>query len=67
MKYLIVKCVELGDQWECDANRFPLCLVNNYAKYNKYGYEIYKIIYPEGKLKRIKNYESEGVKLLHLT
>lgn len=43
MKYLIVKCVELGDQWECDADRTPVCITNDFDKFNQYGYEIYKI------------------------
>ena len=42
--YLVVKCEELGDQYECDANRVPICLTEDYDKYNKRGYEIYKVL-----------------------
>ena len=45
-KYLIVKCEELNDQWECDANRDPLCVIYEDKipnKYKQYGYEIYEI------------------------
>ena len=55
MKYLVIKCEELGDQWECDANRTPICVCDNYDKYNKNGYEIYKIC-ENGKLTLIRNY-----------
>lgn len=43
MMYLVIKCNELGDQWECDADRQPVCLTNDYSKYDKRGYEIYKV------------------------
>lgn len=43
MKYLIMRCEELGDQWECDADRTPVCITDNFDKFNQYGYEIYKI------------------------
>ena len=55
MKYLIVKCAELDDQWECDADRKPICITNDFYKYNKYGYEIYEIS-KSGTLKLIKKY-----------
>lgn len=55
-KYLIVKCDELGDQWECDANRTPVCVTNNYDEYNTMGYEIYEIT-AEGNLNLIRNYD----------
>ena len=43
-KYLIVKCEPLNDQCECDANRIPLCLVDNYTVFFlKYEYEIYEL------------------------
>jgi len=47
-KYLIVKCVDLNDQYECDADRTPLVLVDNYVKWLKIyakrfeWYEIYQ-------------------------
>lgn len=54
--YLVVKCDELGDQFECDANRTPVCVVNDYTDYNKRGYEIYQI-YIDGSLEKIRDYE----------
>lgn len=55
-KYLIVKCDDLNDQWECDANRTPVCLTNDYSKYNKMGYEIYEVK-ADGTLKQIREYD----------
>jgi hypothetical protein len=47
-KYLIVRCVNLKDQYECDADRTPLVLVEDYvewlktyAKKNEW-YEVYQ-------------------------
>lgn len=42
MKYLIVKCEELGDQYECDANRIPVCITDNPSEYGL-GYEVYEL------------------------
>lgn len=57
MKYLIVECEELGDQWECDANRAPLCITDDISKYeHEYGYEIYKVK-NDGTFSLIKNYD----------
>lgn len=56
MKYLVIKCVELNDQFECDADRIPICVCDNYRKYNKKGYEIYKIG-ENGELVLIHDYE----------
>lgn len=58
--YLIVKCKELSDPYECDADRRPLCLTENYSKYGR-GYEIYKVL-PNGTFKKIKDYEEKGMK-----
>lgn len=55
MKYLIIKCVELEDQFECDADRTPICITDNFNKFNKYGYEIY-MIHANGTLNLIKHY-----------
>lgn len=55
MKYLIVKCSELGDQYECDADRTPVCLTDDYEKYDRYEYEIYEIT-SENTFKLIKEY-----------
>lgn len=58
MKYLIVKCTELNDQYECDCDRKPIKLVDNYEKYyHKYGYEIYEC-FPNGNLKLIQSYDN---------
>jgi hypothetical protein len=57
--FLIMKCEPLNDQWECDADRTPLCVVqkNNIPKkYQKYGYEIYEI-FPNGSITQRTNYE----------
>lgn len=48
-KYLIVKCTELGDQFECDANREPMFLVDDWKDwFNKnhptYQFEVYKFV-----------------------
>lgn len=56
MKYLVIKCEELGDQWECDADRKPLCVVDDYTAYNKCGYEIYHI-HDDGSLEKIRDYD----------
>ena len=56
MKYLVIKCFELCDQYECDADRIPVCVTNDYSLYNERGYEIYKIE-ENGNLIKIRNYE----------
>lgn len=56
MQYLIVKCTCLNDQWECDADRKPICITENYSYYDEFGYEIYEID-KEGNLKRIRDWE----------
>lgn len=48
-KYLIVKCKELGDQYECDADREPMFLVDDwedwFAKnHPTYLFEVYKFV-----------------------
>ncbi len=55
MKYLIVECQELGDQFECDADRTPLFVVDNFDDFNCRGYEIYEIK-EDGILELIKEY-----------
>lgn len=54
-KYLVIKCEELSDQYECDANREPLCLTNDISSYGL-GYEIYEIK-PDGTFECVKGYE----------
>lgn len=56
-KYLIVKCEELDDPYECDADRMPICLTDDYNKYNKYGYEIYRIN-NDNSLTKVRDYNS---------
>lgn len=56
MKYLVVKCTELGDQYECDADRTPICVCDDYSKYDKRGYEIYSIN-ADGTFSKIRDYE----------
>lgn len=40
--YLIMKCSELSDQFECDALREPFCLTEDPKQYG-YGFEIYEV------------------------
>lgn len=40
--YLIMKCKELTDQFECDASREPFCLTENPKQYG-FGFEIYEV------------------------
>lgn len=60
-KYLIVKCDELSDQYECDADRIPVCLTDNWTYYNEYGYEVYEVL-KNNTFKLIKSYEQTGKK-----
>lgn len=60
-KYLIVECNELSDQYECDADRSPVCLVDDWAYYNKYGYEVYEIL-KDNTFELIKSYEQTDKK-----
>ena len=58
--YVIVKCQELSDQLESDADRTPLLVLVNVQpeelkKFKKYGYEIY-IATTGGTLKKIQRY-----------
>ena len=55
--YLVVRCEELGDQYECDANRVPVCLTEDYDKYNKRGYEIYKVL-PDNTFELVREYDT---------
>lgn len=48
-KYLIVKCVELHDQYECDADREPMFLVDDWEQWYKdnsptYQFEVYRFV-----------------------
>ncbi len=47
MKYLIMKCEELNDQWETDADRIPITMVDDWKKWEKefkpkWFYEVYE-------------------------
>ena len=55
MKYLIVKCKLLNDQFECEADRRPFCLTDDWKKDRpkKGYYEVYEIT-PTNKFKLIK-------------
>lgn len=58
MKYLIVKCEELDDGWECDARRTPMYITDNWKKKRpKYPFEVYEIL-SSGSLKLIKHYDN---------
>lgn len=61
MKYLIIKCDELGDQYECDANRTPITMTDNWMEwYEKtspdYYFEVYE--FKDNKFILVKNYET---------
>ena len=43
MKYLIIEYYELNDQYECEAYRNPLKVVDDFTPYCVNGYEIYEI------------------------
>ena len=56
-KYLIVECNELGDQWECDADRKPITMVGDISFWKQLiGYEIYELK-ANGTFEIIKYYE----------
>ena len=53
--YLVVKCTPLGDQWETDAAREPLCITADITPYEGEWYEVYQIK-EDGTLELIKEY-----------
>lgn len=71
-KYLIVKCEELGDQYECDADREPMFLVDDWEEWfaknhPTYRFEVYKFVDDE-EAELVKNYEEsmdEGMALYY--
>lgn len=66
MKYLIIECKELGDQWECDADRTPICITDNPSEYGV-GYEVWEVL-SDGTLKKIRSYDEaleEGMALYY--
>ena len=69
MKYLVVECITLHDQFECDADRTPICMVDEWkdTKYDAEGYEVYEV-QTDGSFKRIREYDSiseEGYALVY--
>lgn len=56
MKYLVIKCIPLSDQYECDAYREPVCVANNKTAYEGKSYDIYEI-HNDGSLELIQSYE----------
>ena len=68
MKYLIIKCDELSDGWECDAYREPICMTDDYSKYG-YSYEVYEL-QSDSTFKLIKDYDKsneEGIAIYDYT
>lgn len=64
MKYLIVRCEELNDGWECDADRTPVCMTDDPSPYGR-GYEVYEL-QEDGFFEKVKDYEdanAEGMAL----
>ena len=55
VKYLIVRCDPLSDQYECDANRTPICVTDDYHKYSEDDYEVYAI-YKDGRIKIVREW-----------
>ena len=71
--YLIMKCMELGDQYECDADREPITLTEDWKSWIEktnpdYQFEIYEFQNSEFEL--IKGYDvpmEEGMALYYWT
>ena len=61
MKYLIIKCDELNDQYECDANRTPITMTDNWMEWYKktspdYYFEVYE--FKNNEFILVKDYET---------
>lgn len=57
-KYLIVKCEPLDDQYECDANRIPLCITEDWKSIvPECEFEVYEINEDGNISKRIKEWD----------
>ena len=59
MKYLIMRCDELGDQYECDANRIPITMTDDWETWYRknepdYYFEVYE--YKNKRFVRVKDY-----------
>ena len=69
MKYLIVKCEELHDQYECDVNRTPITMTDSWVEwFNEnqpdYLFEAWELV--DGEFKCVKEYDlplEEGMAL----
>ena len=61
MKYLVVECTPLYDQWESDANRMPLCMVDEWKGtiYDAEGFEVYEV-QANGFFKQVREYDTVG-------
>ena len=58
MKFLIVKCTPLGDQWECDANREPMFICDDWSTLKlDYQFEAYRIN-DDNTFTLVKDYET---------
>ncbi len=60
-KYLIMKCDELSDQFECDADRTPIAFTDNwedwfYSNNPNFSFEVWKFENDEFEL--VKDYET---------
>lgn len=68
-----MKCEELGDQWECDANRSPVTMTDDWKSWYDnthpdYWFEVYRYNKQEGDFTLIKEYEEtveEGMALAY--
>lgn len=61
MKYLIMRCEELNDQYECDANRIPITMTDDWMEWYKntnpdYCFEVYE--FKDNEFTLVKNYET---------
>lgn len=59
--YLLIKCVPLNDDYECDADRIPITLTSDYKRWinrykPSYPYEVWQLTKNET-FKKIKEWE----------
>lgn len=59
MKYLIVKCEELHDQYECDAERIPITMTDSWVEWfgenlPDYLFEVWELV--DGVFQCVKEY-----------
>lgn len=58
MRYLINRCIELMDQYECSVDRQIICITNDVSFWEQFvEIEIFEI-HPDGELELIKHYNS---------